>query len=733
MTKRTSSSVSSGRPAKSSAKRQKPSHGAAASQKDEERAHDLERIIAHLDTLYERGDDCIHPDTGIIVSDGEYDAMRRELAELRPDSPVFRTATASNLESAARKITHHPPMTSIEKASHEDIATQEKMLFKWMCDCLAGVPPRNGDSLVEIKGKIFKGEPVRYPADYFYAAYKLDGVAIALYYEKGRLKVAGLRPRDGVHGEDVTEQVQYVAGVPRRLKTPVTCSIRGELICKQSDFEKVQKELAERGEKLRANPRNHTAGGIRQFKDPAKTKLMRLSFIAYGIESLDHPPYHTELDRAAWCENDLGIPYVETKPFRFEDLAKLEAKASKLDVEVDGVVLGVNNLEDQEQLGRHGDPVSGNPKGKIAWKFREEEAEPLIEEIEWYTGRTGKVVPVAVFAAVRLAGTNVTRATLHNAGFMKRNGIAVGTQIAVRKAGKIIPKVTRVVSAAGEPEFPENCPSCGTQTELVKGGVGKDGEDMLELVCPSRDCPAQNVAGLIHFLSTLGVLGLGESRITQLVDAGAIQTPGDFYRLDVETAMAAGLTHRQALLAVAAVQMIPSPDQLESDELQRRIDEEQSKKKVIPLSQLIASFGIESAGKSAGKALAAHFGSIEKLREASIEELEQVEDVGTITAEAIHKYLDEHAAEIDDLLQFIEPEVPKTGKLTGKTFCFSGSFVEGKRHWEQRVEELGGKSTGSVSKKTDYLVAGPGSGSKSEKAEKLGVPIVTVEELAKML
>jgi DNA ligase (NAD+) len=268
---------------------------------------------------------------------------------------------------------------------------------------------------------------------------------------------------------------------------------------------------------------------------------------------------------------------------------------------------------------------------------------------------------------------------------------------------------------------------------LVKGGVGKDGEDMLELVCPSRDCPAQNVAGLIHFLSTLGVLGLGESRITQLVDAGAIQTPGDFYRLDVETAMAAGLTHRQALLAVAAVQMIPSPDQLESDELQRRIDEEQSKKKVIPLSQLIASFGIESAGKSAGKALAAHFGSIEKLREASIEELEQVEDVGTITAEAIHKYLDEHAAEIDDLLQFIEPEVPKTGKLTGKTFCFSGSFVEGKRHWEQRVEELGGKSTGSVSKKTDYLVAGPGSGSKSEKAEKLGVPIVTVEELAKML
>jgi DNA ligase (NAD+) len=732
MTTKKSSAGGSGRPAKSGAKRTR-SKDSAASRKDELRAHDLERIIAHLDTLYERGDDCIHPDTGIIVSDGEYDAMRRELRTLRPDSPVFRTATASNLESAARKITHHPPMTSIEKASHEDVATQDQMLFKWMTDCLAGIPPQGDASLVEITGKTYKEEPVRYPADYFYESYKLDGVAIALYYENGRLAAAGLRPRDGIHGEDVTEQVQYVDGVPQRLKSPVTCSVRGELVCKKSDFEKVQKELAERGEKLRANPRNHTAGGIRQFKEPAKTKMMRLSFIAYGIEALDHPPYHTELDRARWCENDLGIPYVKTKPFRFEDLANFEAGVSKLDFEVDGVVLGVNNLEDQEQLGRHGDPVTGNPKGKIAWKFREEEAEPMIEEIEWYTGRTGKVVPVAIFAPVRLAGTNVTRATLHNAGFMKRNGIAIGTQIAVRKAGKIIPKVTRVVSAAGEPEFPEKCPSCGTKTELVKGGVGKDGEEMLELVCPNRDCPAQNIAGLIHFLSTLGVLGLGESRITQLVDAGAIQTPADFYRLDVESAMAAGLTHRQSLLAVAAVQMIPSPDQLESDELQRRIDEEQNRKKVVPLSQLFASFGIESAGKSAGKALAAHFGSIEKLREASVEGLQQVADVGTITAEAIHKYLHEHADEIDDLLQFIEPEVPKTGKLSGKSFCFSGSFAEGKRHWEQRVEELGGKCAGSVSKKTDYLVAGPGSGSKSEKAEKLGVPMITVEELAKML
>jgi len=693
-------------------------------------ADDLERIISHLDTLYEQGDDCLHPDTAIIVTDGEYDGLRRELRDLRPKSKLFKTATASKVDSGVTKVVHDPPMTSIEKASHEDVDTQEAMLFKWLFDCTGEAPDAVRDGPTHLLSDKFYGdEDVSYPKKYFYHAYKLDGVAMALYYENGQLVRAGLRPRDGIHGEDVTAQIKFVKGVPEKLKLRRTCSIRGELICKLSDFEKVQSDLEKLGEKLRANPRNHAAGGIRQFKDPTKTKQMRLCFIAYALEGIAKPPYKTEIERAKWCREKLGVPYVQTKTFDFAELAKLEAEIGKLDFEVDGVVIGVNGIEDQDQLGRHGDQRTGNPKGKIAWKFREEEATPSIREIEWQTGRTGKIVAVAIFDPVRLAGTNVSRATLHNAGFMERNEITLGSTIAVRKAGKIIPKVTRVVSGQGKPNFPKTCPSCEAPTNLVKGGSA----DMLELVCENTACPAQNISTLCHYLATFGVLGLGESRVTQLVEGGKVSTPSDFYRLDVESAMSCGLSKRQSLLAVGAVHMVPAPDKLTDDVLAAQIETATQSKKSIPLWQLFATFGIDAAGKSAGKALADHFGDFENIRAASVEELETVEDVGAKTAVTIQVYLEANKSEIDTLLNYVEPELPKTGTLSGKTFCFSGSFAEGKRHWEQQVENLGGKCVGGVSKKTDYLVAGPGSGSKSDKAAKLGVPTLTVDELKKLL
>ena len=706
--------------------------GSATGQKQagQKQADELERVIGHLDTLYERGEECTHPDTGIVVTDGEYDGLRRELKDLRPESKLFETATASAHESEVTKIVHDPPMTSLEKASHEDVATQEEMLFKWLVDATEGASAEvHEGEMVSLSGKTYKDEPVKFAKNYFYQAYKLDGVAMGLYYQKGKLVGAGLRPRDGIHGEDVTEQVKFVEGIPTKLNKSVTCSIRGELVCMLSDFEQVQADLEAAGEKLRANPRNHAAGGIRQFKDPKKTKQMRLSFIAYTIEGLSKPPYKTEVERAQWCREELGVPYGETKLFDFSDLEKMEANVPNLDFEVDGVIIGVNHLEEQDQLGRHGDRQTGNPRGKIAWKFREEEATPTISDVVWQTGRTGKIVGVAIFDAVRLAGTNVSRATLHNAGFMQRNEITIGSKISVRKAGKIIPKVTGVISGQGKPKFPETCPSCEQRTCLEEGGT----EGMLELVCKNKDCPAQNVNTLCHYLSTFGVLGLGESRVAQLVEGGAVSKPADFYRLDVTKAEATGLTRRQSMLAIGGIQMISAPDKLNEEELESRIAAAKETKKPIPLWQLFASFGIDAAGKSAGKVLAEHFGSFKAIRKASVEELEAVDDVGTKTAETIHAYLAEHSKDIDDLLEFVEPVLPKTGKLTGKRFCFSGGFAEGKRHWEQVVEDLGGKCSSGVSKKTDYLVAGSGSGSKSEKAEKLGVPILTIEELQAMV
>jgi len=457
---------------------------------------------------------------------------------------------------------------------------------------------------------------------------------------------------------------------------------------------------------------------------------MRLSFIAYTIEGLANPPYKTEIERAKFCNEKLGVPYVETKPFRFEDLQKYEDAIPTLDFEVDGVIIGVNNLESHEQLGRRGDPLTGNPKGKIAWKFREEEATPTIKEIEWQTGRTGKIVAVAIFDPVRLAGTNVSRATLHNAGFMERSQISIGSKISVRKAGKIIPKVTGVISGQKKPAFPKACPSCGAETELQKGGSA----DMLELVCTGDACNAQNVSSLCHFLSTIGVLGLGESRVTQLVEGNAVTEFADFYRLDVESAMSTGLTERQAALAVASVQMIPEPDKMDPDQLNDAIEAAVKSKKEIPLWQFFASFGIGSAGKSAGKALSAHFGTLQKIRDASVEELEEVEDIGAITAEAIHTWSNDLEKQIDDLLDFVEPVGATTGgTLDGINFCFSGGFPDGKKHWESLVESHGGKCSGSVSKKTNYLVAGSGSGSKSEKANKLGIPIIDTAELEKLI
>ncbi len=312
---------------------------------------------------------------------------------------------------------------------------------------------------------------------------------------------------------------------------------------------------------------------------------------------------------------------------------------------------------------------------------------------------------------------------------MERNQITIGSKIAVRKAGKIIPKVIRVIDGQGKPNFPKTCPSCEQATQLQAGGT----EEMLELICANQDCPAQNISSLCYFLATFGVLGLGESRVTQLFESGLVTQPADFYQLDIDTTMKSGLTRRQATLAVAAIQMIPAPDKLTNEVLEEAILSAFQTKKEVPLWQLFASFGIESASKSAGKALAAHFGSFQKIRTASIEQLELVDDIGSITANAIREFFETHQAEIDALLEFVKPTaLVSDGKLSGLTFCFSGGFPEGKKHWEKEVESRGGKCVSGVSKKTNYLIAGPGSGSKSEKATRLDIPILTTQQLSEM-
>lgn len=678
----------------------------------------LEFVISQLDSLYEKGEDCIHPITKLIVSDGEYDSLRRELFNLSPKSSIFKDTTASNVQ-VIKKISHNPPMTSIAKASHEDRNVQEMQLLKWINDCI----PNN--KLKTLQDKISNG--------FFYQSYKLDGVACALYYENGVLKAAGLRPRDGINGEDITEQVKYVSGVPNKLDIPVTCSIRGELICKLSDFENVQKLLEDRGEKLRANPRNHVAGSIRNFKEPDKIKDYKLTFIAYSIENLNNPPYKTEKERAIWCNKNLGVQFVRIENFDFKDLKKLEDNVSNLDYEVDGVIVGVNDLELQEQLGRTGDDKTGTPKGKIAWKFAEEKAKPIIDSIEWNTGRTGAIKPVANFSPVSLAGTKVSRATLHNLGFMFRNQIGVGTKIVVLKAGKIIPKVVSVDSGhknylnINQTEFPKHCPSCNQKTEILENN------EMFELICNNKNCPSKNVSSLFHFLKTLGVLGIGESKISLLVESGCVKNFADFYRITFDDCIKSGLSQRQSLLTLSSIHMIPNPEKQEDDYLVKELKKATLKKKSFPLWKIFASFGIEAAGKSAGKSLTDNFSSFEDLFNAKIEDFEKIQDIGNKTANLIFNFINENKSIIQDLFNYIEIEKKTIGPLNNKIFVFTGGFDKGKTYYEQEVEKFGGKVASSVSKKVDYVIVGTDAGAKSAKADELGIKKMTATELIDFL
>ena len=726
-------------------------------------ADDLERIIRHLDKLFYLGQPCIHPDTNVIVSDGEYDGFRRELKTLRPDSKVFDTASAADaFDPLAGKVAHDPPMTSIEKASSEDQADKESQLFKWMIGCIEDCRIAAKDLTIDLDEKDFavydaktfkptkatkrhtkreyQGQVVKYPRNFFFASRKLDGTSVALYYVNGKLVKAGLRPRDGVNGEDVTEQVKYVSGIKVQLDEPVTCSIRGEIICKNSDFLIVQAELAAAGEKPIANPRAASVG-IRQFKDPTIVKTRRLSFMAHGIEDFHGKlPYSTEIEKAKYCSQKLGIPFVRTEPFNFYLLEVFEENAKHLDYWTDGVVIGVDSLELQEQMGRHGNRNTGNPKAKIAWKFAEEHAPAPIETIDWQVGRTGVIKPVSNFKPVPLDGTQVRRATLHNLGFMLRNKIGVGTVIDILKAGAIIPKCVGVISGqVATVDYPKVCPSCGETTIVrhtpAKGTPGKKGyvEEKHELFCQNDDCPAKHIEQLCHFLSTLGVLGIGESNVEDLVDVGVVKRFSDFYKLSPADCAKAGCSKRQTHLLLGRMQMIPKADQMDDDALGKLIAKCRKEKKRIPMWQFFAALGIKTAGKACGKALAAHFNSFDDVRAASVEELEAVPEVGKKTAVIVAKFLAVNSREIDELLKFIELELPKKGKLTGKKFVFSGSFDLGKKHWEKAVEAVGGTCSGNVSKSCDYLVAGPGSGDKSDLAKQYGVPIIDVDELKKML
>ena len=698
---------------------------------------ELEELIVALDTAYEAGDDCIHPMTGKVVSDPEYDLLRKQLQELKPDSAILKEVTASKLMSGSKKVKHNPPMVSISKA--------------------IGTLQERTDVLTDFIDKV--SQELNYPdaEKELVQAYKRDGVAVALYYEEGKLVRAGLRPRNGTDGEDVTENIQYVDGVPLELWEhdregkkirflPVTCSIRGELECKKSVFRKIVDDWQNPKFGLDSepkNPRNYTAGSIRQFSDPKVTKERKLSFTGYSIfswtskdQSLASAPYKTEIDRAKYCNAKLRIPYVQVRPFRHVDLKTLEDICLQMDYEVDGIVISVNNLEDSEQMGTHGGSATGNPKSKIAWKFAEESVIVEVKDIVWTPGRTGKLTPVLVFDGVQLDGTTVSQCTGHSLGFLDGSSkaslgeITKWSKIRIIKSGKIIPKVIEIVSKGFQQNSapPHSCPSCGSKLQH------KQGEDGKNLICTNEFCGERACANIVHYLSTLGVKGIGDSIVATLLEKKLIEDFSGLYELTVKDVRSAGFTEREAALIVARLFFCPDPAHQSDADLVEFCNTAGDELLEIPAAQLFAALGIPGAGKTAGQTLVAHFGTFEAIQAATWDELLAVDGLGEISATAIIGYFIKYHSMIDTLLEHIKPLGKKMGKLSGQTFVFSGGFEGGgKQVWEKKVLDEGAVVSGSVGKSTSYLVVGTDAGSKVDKAKQMGVKMLTPSELEKML
>lgn len=677
----------------------------------------LKRVISHLDSLYEKGEPCLHPDTNKPVSDAQYDAFRHDLGVLleehSPDDPFLLKPTISNSsKNISNKIKHFPAMSSISKANGT-LAEKELILEKWMIKCAEELN--------------YKYDETKDIWDKFCTSWKHDGVALALYYENGILTKAGLRSDNGVDGEDVTKHCEYIKGIPLKLNLPISCSIRGEIECLKSDFEKVNAEQMKKGEKTYANPRNFTAGSM-GLDNPDQLKGRRLNFVGYAIENLDNPPYKTEVERAKWCNVTLGVPFVQVRKFKREALEKMESTVDSIDYEVDGVIISVDDLKDQKDLGKRGNSESGNPIGKIAWKFKEKNVVVHVDSIEWNTGRTGRVTPTLKFKGVQLAGTTVSRCTAHNVGLIEREKIGVGALVRIEKSGKIIPKVIGVEKQADNPTWPEKCPCCTSQLSIVEN------DDKKDLVCDNDSCLAKNVGSFVYYLQTMGCKGLADNVVGQLIDNAVIDNFSDFYSLTINDLINIGITQRTALLSIAQIHMVNQPEKIKDDkELARQTIDAIKNKKKVSLSTFLTALGISGASKGTAKNIADKYSNIEEIIKLKKEDFSALPDVGEKTADVLYEYFHNHYNMIKSLLKHLEIQAPVIGKLNGKTFVFTGKSSLSRKDLESMVEGHGGKVSSSVGKNVDYLVAGEDAGSKLDKAKKLGLKIITEDEFLKMV
>jgi len=639
------------------------------------------------------------------ISDDALDSLKKELFDFEQKYPDLIT-----LDSPTQRVVGEPS-EGFQKVEHPGrmISLNDAFSESDMRDWL--------ERLENFLGQPYDGE--------FYCDLKMDGLAIELRYQD-RLLVQASTRGDGTIGEDVTQNIRTVDAVPLSLrndkrKAPPILLARGEVFLKKSEFERINRELEKSGEKPYANPRNLAAGTVRQL-DASITSGRKLSFYAYGIVGEDgttgdgfatHDVEYNALRQWGIATNPHGVVAKN-----FDEVLKFyrqwEGKRDSLDYEFDGTVISINDNETY----RRAKIIGKAPRGAIAFKFAPRQAQTILEDIHVQVGRTGVLTPVAHLRPVQIGGTTITRATLHNLDEIHRLGVRIGDTVIVGRAGDVIPDVLRVLielRTGKEKAFhmPKKCPVCNTDVVRTEGQVA--------FMCPSIECPAKQREGMYHFISrnAVNIDGVGPQTIDQLMDAGLIIDSADLFALTAEDFMnLEGFAELSAKNAVEAI----------------------SACREITLPRFIFALGIPQVGEETARVLAHHFHTLSAVAVASKEQLQAVSDVGPIVAESIVQWFlcEQNKKLLDKFtkngVRILSEHNTKSGPLSGKTFVVTGTLGSMSREEaEEKIRSLGGKTSASVSKATDFVVAGANPGSKHEKARELGVSIIDEKEFLGMV
>jgi len=688
--------------------------------------------INHLRKEITRHNELYYGKESPEISDSEYDALVKELEELEKAHPEFASENSPTKKvsgpasSSFAPVKHSVPMMSIDNTySEEEITRWYERVIKSINNLqltndneksadssLRGAKPCGNLELFDVNSKLsFTIEP------------KIDGVGMSLTYINGILSVAATRG-DGETGEDVTENIKTISDIPKKLNTakpPFFFELRGEIYIDKDDFAKLNEEItADEGQKF-ANPRNAASGSLRQ-KNPQVTASRKLKFFVHSFGKIEGKNFEKQSEFLEYCEKcgfklqkDFHICKTIAEITAFTD--KMIEKRDTLPYEIDGLVVKVNSLAQQRELGA----TNKSPRWAIAFKFPAKQATTKVNKIRVQVGRTGIVTPSAILEPVPLAGVTISHATLHNFDEVERLGVNEGDTVLIERAGDVIPKVVKVVKKGtlsqsdGFFKPPKRCPSC--ESEIVK-----EDEEEVAYRCVNPECPAQFRRHLIHFVSrnAMDINGFGEAVIDQLLERKKLKSLADIYKLSFDDFMELDLF---------------------KDKKANNLAEAISESKKKPLSRLLFAVGIRHVGEKASEIIAKRFKNIEAVFEASSDDFTRINEIGEVLAMSLKEFFDKSEVRhmIDSLkaagVNMTEPETQSAGsQFEGKTFVLTGELSDYTREQATEIiKSLGGKVMSSVSKKTDYVLAGADAGSKLDKAKELGVKVINEIEFKELI